>query len=123
MSANVEDYPERLRADLKMLQASIEAAVASGPVERADADRIYGLLYNTRVQGEVACAGLVSGICAQACGILKRNRCPDRETWRVVKAHIDALAIVIEHNVAGDGGPLEQRMVAELKGLARAVGV
>ena len=122
MSTSAEEYPERLRADMRKLQASINTAVASAPVEQAAIDRIYALLYNTKVQGEVVRAVLVSSICAQACGILKRSRSPDQGTWRVVKAHIDALAIVIEYDVAGDGGPLGQRMVEELRGLARAVG-
>ncbi len=47
---------------------------------------------------------------------------PDEGTWRAVKAHIDALTIVINYNFPGDGGALGQRMVEELRGLAKAAG-
>lgn len=122
MSTGIEDYPDRLRNDLKRLQSSINSAVASGPVDQAAIDRIYALLHNTKAQGEAFQSALVSSICALACGILQRTRSPDQGTWRVVKAHVDALAIVIEHDVVGDGGALGHRMVEELKGLARAAG-
>jgi hypothetical protein len=122
MSKGTDDHSERLRTDLRKLQTSINTAVASAPVEQVAVDRIYALLHNTKVQGEAFESNLVCNICALACGILQRTRSPDQGTWRIVKAHIDALAIVIEHNVAGDGGPLGQRMVEELKGLARAAG-
>lgn len=122
MMSRGEAYADRLRADLRKLQATIDAAVDSAPASPAAIDRIYALLYNTRVQGEAVGAPLVTSISALACGILKRTRSPDQRTCRVVKAHVDALAIIIEHGVAGDGGALGERMVEELRGLARAVG-
>ena len=118
----MSQLPDRLRLDLQSLQNAMDAAVASPTVEQAAVDRIYALLHNSKVQGEELQFHLVSNICSMACGILNRTRLPDDGTLRAVKAHIDALAIVIEHNVAGDGGSLGQRMVEELKGLAKAVG-
>jgi len=47
---------------------------------------------------------------------------PDEGTWRAVKAHIDALTIVVNYNFPGDGGALGQRMVEELRGSAKAAG-
>lgn len=122
MTPSNDDFPDRLRADLSKLQAAVDAAASGAAVSPAAVDRLYALLYNTRVQGEASGSGLVSSISSLACGILKRTRSPDQGTCRVVKAHVDALAIIVEYEVAGDGGPLGQRMVEELKGLARAVG-
>jgi len=115
-------YTDRLRTDLASLQKAINAAMEAAQPEQATVDRIYALLHNTKAQGEDASSSLVSNICALACGILRRNKAPDNGTLRVVKAHIDALAIVVEHDVSGDGGPLGQRMVEQLRGLAQAVG-
>lgn len=122
MTDGNESYPERLNSELKEIQAVINSAIASGPVDQAMIDRIYALLHNTKVQGETARFPLVSNICALACGILQRTKNPDEATWRAVKAHIDALAIIAEHNVEGDGGELGQRMVEELRELGQAVG-
>jgi hypothetical protein len=74
------------------------------------------------VQGEEHNFYLVSNICSLACGILQRTRSPDDGTWRAVKAHVDALTIIVEYDVSGDGGSLGQRMVEELRGLAKAAG-
>jgi len=71
------------------------------------------------VQGEKLQFSLVSNTCSLACGILQRTRVPDEGTWRAVKAHIDVLSIIVEHDVSGDGGALGQRMVEELRGLAK----
>lgn len=122
MSDADESYPTRLNSDLKEIQTAINTAIASGPVDQSMIDRIYALLHNTKVQGETARFPLVSNICALACGILQRTKSPDEAIWRAVKAHIDALAIIAEHNVEGDGGELGQRMVEELRELGQAVG-
>jgi len=111
-----------LRNDLRSLQTAIDSVVGAPTVEQALIDRIYGLLHNSKVRGEELNFNLVSNICSLACGILQRTRTPDESTWRAVKAHVDAITIVVEYNVSGDGGPLGQRMVEELRGLAKAVG-
>ena len=122
MTSQGEAYTERLRADLLKLKEAVDSAAESPSLSPATFDRIYALLHNIRVQGEAAGSALVTSISALACGILKRARSPDPGTCRVVKAHVDALAIIIEHGVTGDGGALGERMVEELRGLARAVG-
>ena len=118
----MSQLPEPLRKDLQSLQTAIEAVVATPKPDQPTIDRIYALLHNSKVQGEQLNFGLVSNICSLACGILQRTRTPDEATWRAVKAHIDALSIIVEFNVSGDGGALGQRMVEELRGLAQAIG-
>lgn len=120
--AGNETYTERLHSDLKSLQAVINSTIASGPADQQTIDRIYALLHNTKVQGETARFPLVSNICALACGVLQRSKTPDETVWRAIKAHIDALTIVVQHNVEGDGGELGQRMVDELRELGQAIG-
>ena len=113
---------ERLRKDLQSLQTAIDSVVAAPRVEQALIDRIYALLHNSKVQGEELDYSLVSNICALACGILQRSRRPDAGTWRAVKAHVDAVTIVVDYDLSGDGGALGRRMMEELRGLAKAVG-
>ena len=122
MSVQMSQLPDPLRKDLQSLQKAIESVVEAPTVEQASIDRVFALLHNSKVQGEELNFNLVSNICSLACGILQRTRVPNQATWRAVKAHIDALTIVIDYNVSGDGGALGQRMVEELRGLAKAVG-
>lgn len=114
--------PDGLRRDLQSLQAAIGSVVGAKTVEQAAVDRIYALLHNSKVQGEALETNLVTSICSLACGILQRTRTPDDSAWRAVKAHVDALTIIADYDVSGDGGALGQRMVAELEDLAKAVG-
>lgn len=114
--------PDPLRNDLRSLQKAIDSVLQLPSVEQAAIDRIYALLHNSKVQGERLEFHLVSNICSLACGILQRSRMPDDAAWRAVKAHVDALTIVVDHNVSGDGGALGQKMIDELRGLAKAVG-
>ena len=118
----MSQLPDPLRKDLQSLQEAIDSVVEAPTVEQASIDRVFALLHNSKVQGEELNFNLVSNICSLACGILQRTRAPNQATWRAVKAHIDALTIVIDYNVSGDGGALGQRMVEELRGLAKAVG-
>lgn len=122
MSIEMSNLPDQLRSDLLSLRKAVDSAVAAPTVEQAMIDRVYALLHNSKVQGEEHNFSLVSNICSFACGILQRTRSPDDGTWRAVKAHVDALSIIVEHDVSGDGGPLGQRMVEELRGLAKAAG-
>ena len=122
MSEEMSQLPDPLRKDLRSLQTAIDSVVEAPTVEQAVIDRIYALLHNSKVQGEQLNFTLVSNICSLACGILQRSRSPDDATWRAVKAHIDALTIVVDHSLSGDGGSLGQRMVEELRGLAKVVG-
>ena len=122
MSVQMSQIPDPLRKDLQSLQEAIDSVVEAPTVEQASIDRVFALLHNSKVQGEELNFNLVSNICSLACGILQRTRAPNQATWRAVKAHIDALTIVIDYNVSGDGGALGQRMVEELRGLAKAVG-
>jgi hypothetical protein len=115
-------YLERLQGDLKTLQAMIGSILASPSPRLVEIDHVYALLHNTKGQAQSFGYGLVTQICALACGILQRNRHPDENILRAVKAHIDALDIVVSHNLAGDGGALGQQMVSTLEGLAVAAG-
>lgn len=118
----MSQLPDPLRKDLQSLKSAIDLIVESPSVEQAAIDRIYGLLHNSKVKGEALHFNLVSNICSLACGILQRTRAPEEGTWRAVKAHVDALNIVVDYNLSGDGGALGQKMVEELRGLAKAVG-
>ena len=118
----MSQLPDPLRDNLHSLRIAIDSVVETPRPEQTKIDRIYALLHNSKVQGEELDFSLVSNICALACGILQRTRTPDEAAWRAVKAHIDALTIIVDHNVSGDGGALGQRMVEELRGLAKAVG-
>jgi hypothetical protein len=120
--AEAENYFIRLRTDIATLQSAIAEVLAETDGKKMAADRVYALLHNTKGQARGFGYGLVTQICALACSILQQNRSPDAGVFRVVHVHIQALSIVIEHNLGGDGGELGQKMVGRLEALGAATG-
>lgn len=115
------DYLSRVRGDLAEVKSVIEIALAGDEQRAAAVDRLFGFVHNMKGQGTTFGYPLVSQIGALTCSILQRNPEPDESVLRVVKAHIDALSIVIEHNLAGNGGSLGVKLVERLEGLTAAV--
>lgn len=122
IAAEAENYFNRLRSDIVALQSAIAEVLAETDGKQMAADRVYALLHNTKGQARGFGYGLVTQICGLACTILQQHRSPDQNVFRAVHAHIQALSIVIEHNLGGDGGELGQKMVGRLEALAAVTG-
>lgn len=114
------DYVARLQRDLVEVKNAIDIALANDERRDAVVDRLFSLIHNMKGQGTTFGYPLVSQIGALTCSILQRSRPADDSRLRIVKAHIDALSIVIEHNLAGDGGALGTKLVERLEGLSAA---
>ena len=109
IAAEAENYFNRLRSDIAALQSAIAEVLAEADGKQMAADRVYALLHNTKGQARGFGYGLVTQICALACTILQQHRRPDENVFRAVHAHIQALSIVIEHNLGGDGASWVKR--------------
>lgn len=116
------DYLGRLRSDLAEVKSAIDIALNSDDRRDAAVDRLFSLIHNMKGQGTTFGYPLVSQIGALTCSILQRNQPADEARLRIVKANIDALSIVIEHNLAGNGGALGSKLVERLEGLNAAAG-
>lgn len=112
------EYVERLRNDLSRLQKMLERPLENPADRTSTVDGVYALLHNARGQAQDVGHELVTRICSLACGILQRNKAPDDNVLRAVKAHVQALDIIISHDLPRDGGALGQQMVTRLEDLA-----
>lgn len=54
------------------------------------------------------------------CQYLKMRRASDAQSLRIVAAHIEALGLVVEHRIGGDGGKLGAAMLERLDKLLGA---
>lgn len=112
------EYVERLRSNLSRLQTMLNRPLEKPADSTAVIDSVYALLHNTRGQAQDVGHDLVTRICSLACGILQRNKTPDGNVLRAVKAHIQALDIIFAHDLPRDGGALGQQLVTRLEDLA-----
>jgi len=115
-------YLGRIRGDLVEVKSAIDIALGADDRRDAAIDRLFTLIHNMKGQGATFGYPLVSQIGALTCSILQQSRPASDARLRIVKAHIDALGIVIEHNLAGNGGPLGVKLVERLEELGAASG-
>jgi hypothetical protein len=85
-------------------------------------DRIYGIAHDLKGQGSSFGYQLITGVAGLLCQFLKGQRVNDAQGLRVAAAHVEALGIVMEHKIAGDGGKLGTAMVERLQKLVGAAG-
>jgi hypothetical protein len=115
-----EFYLNRAREELDGLCAAYDHAM-DDPAERAGAlDRMFGIAHNMKGQGGSFGYDLVTSIGSSLCECLRGREAATDEIMRVIKAHIDGLAVVFEHDLKGDGGALGQRLADRLRGLVTA---
>ena len=89
------------------------------PAQRQNAlKRIYGVAHNMKGQGKSFGYDMISKIGASLCEFLNDGRSDtDDRAMQVVKAHIDAVGVVVDYRLESDGGPLGRKLVARLQAL------
>jgi len=112
------DFIGRVRSDIEEVRCALDIASGNDGRREAAIDRVFALVHNMKGQGTTFGYPLVSQIGALVCSMLQRGQPVDDARLRVVKAHIDALDLVIEHNLVGTGGPLGTKLVDRLEKLA-----
>ncbi len=121
IAEQARDYLDYVEQDHSALCAALDGGMGD-PARRSDAlIRIFGLVHNMKGQGKSFGYDMITMIAASLCEFLHKD---DGDTadraMQVVKAHIDAIGVVVEHRLEGDGGPLGRKLVQRLKGIVAA---
>lgn len=113
-----ETYIRCALQDVAALRATLAAARAE-PDRLADhLAKLHSLAHDVTGQGGSFGFPLVTRIGASLCRRLRgRDRLSAAEL-DIVAAHIEALALVLEHRIAGNGGELGEKLAAQLEALA-----
>jgi hypothetical protein len=115
-----EFYLNRARGEVDGLRTAFDHAM-NQPAERSGAlGRMFGIAHNMKGQGGSFGYDLITSIGSLLCECLRGREAATDELMRVIKAHIDGLAVVFEHDLKGDGGELGQRLAERLRGLVAA---
>ena len=115
-----ETYVEWAMKDVMSLRAALAAA-------RADPDRIadhlsalHAVAHNVKGQGGSFGFPLVTRIGHSLTRLVRGRELASSEVLDIIAAHIDAIAMLLEHRVTGDGGELGEAMALRLEELANA---
>lgn len=111
-------YLDRSRDDLASLRAVFERGMGDC-ADRSDALRsMFALAHNMRGQGGSFGYHMVTDIASSLCDLLRDRTDLTDAAMKIVKLHIDALGIVFEHDLKGDGGAQGRKLLERLSGLA-----
>lgn len=115
------DYLGYVAQDHTALRAALDGAIGDPARRSDDLNRIFGLVHNMKGQGKSFGYDMITTIAGSLCEFLRKG---DGDTsdraMQIVKAHVDAIGVVIDHRLKGDGGPLGRKLVGRLQGLVAA---
>ncbi len=116
------EFEEIAKVEVVKLVAAANALVAQ-PTDLAKRDEVYKIAHELRGQGGSYGYPLVTRFGDQLCRYLDAADGLDAKSLVIVKATADAIAVVINSKVAGDGGDTGRALVAMLdKVLAQVKG-
>lgn len=129
---NIENAEELLRDlannfsaliadDMGRCAAAMEALTAADPASDQDKQDLHAAAHNIKGLGGTFGYDLVTAVGQSLCQFLRQVKETDEAAKKVMQAHLSALELVIQQNIAGDGGELGQKLTAKLQSAADTV--
>jgi hypothetical protein len=111
------NYTEWARIDVNNTQALLDAAKKAPAGQREQLDLLYAAMHNIKGQGSSFGYPLVTRIGQSLCRMIAPDRPSDSTVIKVAQAHLDALKLVLEKKIAGNGGEVGEKLAARLESL------
>jgi hypothetical protein len=111
------DFPSMIVAEMAKLATAVEGLAADAADRDQRLHAIFELVHDLRGQGTSFGYPLVTRIGASLCSYLDGHPRHSAAEVDIVRAHVDALRAVIANKLKGDGGPIGQKVAAELEAL------
>ena len=118
MSEQAKYHIAQVNDDFSKLLDLVDEAMVKSDARPELLKDVFGLVHNMKGQGDSFGYDLVSRISASLCDFLCGISVADDEDMRVIKAHVDALGLVITHRVPGNGGEMGRELIGSLEELA-----
>lgn len=96
---------------------------ACAEIERAPGDmsgviaRIFTIVHDLKGQGRSFGYDMITDISASLCELVRDCTVLDPSDIKIVRVHIDSLAVVFEHDLRGGGGEQGRHLLERLSGL------
>jgi len=113
-------FLDHVRGELASMRTALHQAVTVAEKRAAALDRVYTIAHDLKGQGSSFGYDLITKVGGLLCQYLKARRANDAQGLRIAAAHIEALGLIVEHRIAGDGGKLGGEMVGRLEKLVGA---
>ncbi len=110
-------YLERARDELAALRDAFDSGM-DNPAGRADAlCRMFTAAHDMKGQGRSFGYDMITSIASSLCVLLRDRTEMEDAGMKVVKVHVDALGVVFDHDLKGDGGEQGRMLLDRLSGL------
>lgn len=120
IAAKADVFLENARDDLGAMRIALHEAVTVTEKRAEGLERVFTIAHDLKGQGSSFGYPLITKIGGLLCQFLRARRGHDAQGLRIAAAHIEALAIVLEHRIAGEGGQLGASVVERLEKLVGA---
>jgi hypothetical protein len=125
---SVEDYFVSIAEDMTKLQRYYDLAISEPEKRNAHVEDLHGVAQAITGQGTSFGYPLITGLGSQLCHYIEDHifpvageRIPTEAELNVVKVHMEAIRLVIQQKMEGDGGPVGQKLVAGLGAVIKKV--
>ncbi|MEQ9490752.1 MAG: Hpt domain-containing protein [Alphaproteobacteria bacterium] len=111
-----QEYPARVEEELGELSVLVDQATAAvGEPQKERLLKIYEYAHDFKGQGGTFGYALISRIGGSLCRLLHGKDTIKQAEADLVKAHYDALRVVIAKDISGDGGKIGDKLTGGLE--------
>jgi chemotaxis protein histidine kinase CheA len=120
VAALKEGYREQLVQDVETLRACLRELEAGAPDGEHPLQELFVTSHNVKGQAGTFGYDLITSISELLCEFLRAKPALSDDVVLIVRAHVDALSLLVDHDVEGSGGALGTEVVEKLKRLQEA---
>ncbi len=110
-----DNYIEWVQEDLQKLDVAYKALAESPEPRNEAADAVFQISHDIKGQGGSFGYDLMTVIGNELCRLIERSDHIGQPETDAIKVHIDAMKLVIQNKMRGDGGPNGQALVTGIR--------
>tara|TARA_B100000214_G_C23655744_1_gene485075 strand:- start:36 stop:551 length:516 start_codon:yes stop_codon:yes gene_type:complete len=113
-----EDYLVWVQKDLADINSAFESLLSEKGSEKENLERIFLVAHDMKGQGGTFGFDLITTIADQLCRLVDNKEFPNKNGFDAVRVHIDAMRVVLNKRIKGNGGREGEKV---LNGLNRVM--
>ncbi|WP_343561194.1 hypothetical protein [Kiloniella sp. b19] len=114
--SELEDgYKDTVHGEIKTLVSLLNEATTSDPADSAKIQRIQEICHDIKGQAATFNFNLLSDIAGSLSVMIQKHENIACQRTDVVRAHINALLVVVEQNIKGTGGSMGEELTGGLR--------
>ena len=110
-----DEYLDWVQEDLVRIETAYKELAAASGTRKEEADKVFQVAHDIKGQGGSFGYDLMTLIANELCRLIERQDEFGTAEVQAVKVHIDAMKLVIQNRMKGDGGANGQALVAGIR--------